>query len=127
MTEQEAISAVNSIVSYRAQLLEASPLVARLSETLGISVKALLPMIADSKGRKDSKRLYKNKPMRRRIYLRHEGICFHCNKQVAPEDMQVDHVIPWFFGGKTSEENGVCSCGHCNMQRQNQLNYSPRK
>jgi len=123
MTENQAQQAVGAIMMYRGQLLEASPLICRLSEKLSQPVAALLPQIAFRGGsKKDSRRLF-TKSQSRRIYLRDSGICFHCGQPVAPADSHVDHIIPWSKGGRTTDQNGVCSCSHCNESRGNKLNF----
>jgi len=124
MTEQEATQAVGSIISYRTQLLEASPLVCRLSEHLNISVASLLSKICYKKGnRRDKTRLFRDQKLRAKIAKRDSNKCFHCHQEIAEGDLHIDHLIPWSFGGKTNAYNGVASCSHCNESRGNKLNY----
>lgn len=123
MTENQAGQAVGAIMMYRGQLLEAAPLICRLSEKLEVPVSALLPEIAfRGVAKKDSRRMY-TPAQRRRIYLRDSGLCFHCGAEVAPDQSDVDHIVPWSAGGRTTDSNGVVSCPRCNRSRGNKLNY----
>lgn len=123
MTENQAQQAVGAIMVYRGQLLEAAPLICRLAEKLEVPVAALLPEIAFRGGsKKDSRRMF-TRPQARRIYLRDSGICFHCGAEVAPQDCDIDHIVPWSKGGRTTDSNGVVSCPRCNRSRGNKLSF----
>ena len=66
---------------------------------------------------RDRRRCFRHRVVRERIYHRHKGRCFHCDHAVAYQDMEVDHLLPWSLGGRTVEENGVCSCRPCNRRK----------
>ncbi|NQT84494.1 HNH endonuclease [bacterium] len=56
---------------------------------------------------------------RENIYHRDKNTCQYCGKSVDRRDLNLDHVIPRDFGGKTTWENIVCSCKECNTRKAN--------
>lgn len=46
-----------------------------------------------------------------------EGICYHCGKNFAFQELTMDHLTPLVRGGKTGKNNVVTSCNKCNSQK----------
>jgi len=46
-----------------------------------------------------------------------KGICYHCGKKFAPQEITMDHQVPLARGGKTGKNNIVASCKICNSQK----------
>lgn len=51
---------------------------------------------------------------RHAIYDRDKGICHKCGEHVGYHDMELDHVVPFALGGKTTPENLKVCCRKCN-------------
>lgn len=51
-----------------------------------------------------SKRIFSNAD-KRTAYERQKGICPITNQYFPIEEMEADHVIPWWNGGKTTLDN----------------------
>lgn len=51
---------------------------------------------------------------KRTIYERQNGICPKCGKFHEFEEMEGDHIIPWWRGGKTTLDNLQMLCKPCN-------------
>ena len=47
---------------------------------------------------------------KREAYERQNGICVKCKKHFEIEEMEADHITPWFKGGKTTAENCQMLC-----------------
>ena len=58
---------------------------------------------------------------RRNVFERDKFTCQYCSKKMDSEDLNLDHVIPRHYGGKTTWENIVCSCIKCNSRKANRL------
>ena len=54
---------------------------------------------------------------RSNILARDNFQCQYCAKELAPRDSTLDHVKPRSQGGKTTWENIVCCCTHCNRKK----------
>lgn len=54
---------------------------------------------------------------RRNVWIRDEGRCQYCGKNVSLATFTIDHVIPKSCGGKTSWDNVVVSCYECNQKK----------
>lgn len=54
---------------------------------------------------------------RQNIYLRDKNTCQYCGNQFARHDLNLDHVVPRTYGGRTTWENVVCSCIECNRKK----------
>lgn len=52
------------------------------------------------------------------LFLRDSFSCQYCG---SPEDLTFDHVIPRCRGGRTTWENVVTACGHCNLRKGSRL------
>lgn len=55
--------------------------------------------------------------MKREAYQRQRGVCPHCKKHFAIEEMEGDHITPWCEGGKTVAENCQMLCKRCNREK----------
>lgn len=42
------------------------------------------------------------------------GVCHYCGKNVGPENLTMDHVIPVARGGRSVRSNCVPCCKECN-------------
>jgi len=56
---------------------------------------------------------------KREAYEKQKGICSdsECNKYFEIEDMEADHIDPWYKGGKTITENCQMLCKECNRRK----------
>lgn len=52
-----------------------------------------------------------------RAYNRHQGRCAYCNKHIAWEDVEWDHIVPISRGGSHSIGNLAPSCNPCNRSK----------
>ena len=58
---------------------------------------------------------------RHNVFERDKNTCQYCSKVLPREQLNLDHVIPRDYGGKTTWENIVCSCIKCNTRKANRL------
>jgi 5-methylcytosine-specific restriction endonuclease McrA len=58
---------------------------------------------------------------RNNVFERDKNSCQYCAKVLPREQLNLDHVIPRDYGGKTTWENIVCSCIRCNTKKANRL------
>ena len=58
---------------------------------------------------------------RRAVFERDKYVCQYCGKEFREPDLNLDHVIPRDYGGKTTWENIVTSCIRCNSRKANRL------
>ena len=58
---------------------------------------------------------------RSNVFERDNNRCQYCGHGFASEQLNLDHVIPRHYGGKTTWENIVCSCIKCNTRKANRL------
>jgi len=58
---------------------------------------------------------------RNNVFERDKNTCQYCSKVFPREQLNLDHVIPRHYGGKTTWENIVCSCIRCNSRKANRL------
>jgi 5-methylcytosine-specific restriction endonuclease McrA len=58
---------------------------------------------------------------RNNVFERDRNQCQYCSKTFPREELNLDHVIPRHYGGKTTWENIVCSCVKCNTRKANRL------
>jgi 5-methylcytosine-specific restriction endonuclease McrA len=47
-----------------------------------------------------------NESERRSILAASGGLCQLCQTALDPDDAEIDHIVPWIRGGKTTVENG---------------------
>lgn len=55
------------------------------------------------------------------IYERDDYRCQYCGKVFSAPKLNLDHVIPRHHGGRTTWENVVASCIHCNTRKANRV------
>ena len=58
---------------------------------------------------------------RNNVFERDKSTCQYCARVLPREQLNLDHVIPRHYGGKTTWENIVCSCIRCNSRKANRL------
>jgi len=58
---------------------------------------------------------------RNNVFERDGNRCQYCGRTFEREELNLDHVIPRHYGGKTTWENVVCSCIPCNSHKANRL------
>jgi len=49
------------------------------------------------------------------VYWRDKGICQCCKGRVPDNAFEVDHIVPWSQGGRTTVENGRTLCRPCHQ------------
>ncbi len=54
---------------------------------------------------------------RQNIYIRDNYCCQYCGRELHPDKLTWDHVIPKARGGKTEWENIVTCCMECNRKK----------
>jgi len=63
---------------------------------------------------------------RNNVFERDKDTCQYCSERMPREKLNLDHVIPRDFGGKTTWENIVCSCIKCNTHKANRLPHQAK-
>ena len=58
---------------------------------------------------------------RNNVFERDRNRCQYCWKIFERKELNLDHVIPRHYGGRTTWENVVCSCIVCNTRKANRL------
>lgn len=58
---------------------------------------------------------------KRSLFRRDNHTCQYCGERLGSSACTVDHVTPRYLGGKTSWENCVTACHHCNSRKANKL------
>nr|WP_277508406.1 HNH endonuclease [Ereboglobus sp. PH5-5] len=58
---------------------------------------------------------------RNNVFERDKNQCQYCAKIFPREELNLDHVIPRHYNGRTTWENIVCSCIRCNTRKANRL------
>ena len=51
------------------------------------------------------------------------GRCHYCGKQVPPQELTMDHVVPLIRGGRSTKGNLVPACKDCNTRKRHQLAF----
>lgn len=51
------------------------------------------------------------------IFLRDRHMCQYCGQTLPKQRLNLDHVVPRAQGGRTTWENVVASCHHCNWKK----------
>jgi len=54
---------------------------------------------------------------RHNIYARDDNQCQYCGLRADRSQLNLDHVVPRFRGGRTTWENVVCCCVPCNLRK----------
>lgn len=55
------------------------------------------------------------------IKLKTSGRCGHCGHKLTDDNTTVDHIIPLSKGGINKEENLICLCKECNLEKADML------
>jgi 5-methylcytosine-specific restriction endonuclease McrA len=55
------------------------------------------------------------------VFLRDRFSCQYCADPFATQELTFDHLIPRSRGGRTSWDNVVTACTHCNLAKGNRL------
>ncbi len=55
------------------------------------------------------------------VFLRDGFECQYCGERSPAQDLTFDHVIPRSRGGRTTWENVVAACSHCNLIKGSRL------
>ncbi len=51
------------------------------------------------------------------IYARDSNTCQYCGQRMTRARLNLDHVLPRSQGGRSTWENVVCCCRHCNRRK----------
>ena len=43
--------------------------------------------------------------------------CAHCGNRFKSHNLQIDHIVAWANGGRTSMSNGQVLCTGCNLEK----------
>lgn len=54
---------------------------------------------------------------KREVYEKQKGICKICGKHFEIEEMEADHITPWYKGGRTIADNCQMLCRECNRRK----------
>jgi len=103
--------AVGLVFLNKAIVLEEYP-----EEIRSVNFKMKIPAVIAMKAGKHRK-INSVRFSRKNIWLRDEGKCQYCQRDVKIDDFTLDHVEPKFAGGVTSWENVVVSCYACNQKK----------
>jgi 5-methylcytosine-specific restriction endonuclease McrA len=60
------------------------------------------------------------------VFLRDNYHCAYCDAAVTRHTATLDHVLPVSHGGKTTWENTVTACAHCNSAKGNNKKIVPK-
>ena len=55
--------------------------------------------------------------MKQRTFAKQNSKCNYCEKKFEFSQMEADHIIPWYKGGKSVEENCQMLCIKCNRKK----------
>ena len=55
--------------------------------------------------------------MREEVYAKCDGHCAYCGCEISMKEMQIDHLEPFYNGGKDNIENLMPSCRQCNFYK----------
>ncbi len=66
------------------------------------------------KEREKARKLKKTQWWTRQI---HRGICYYCQREVTPEQLTMDHIVPLARGGQSRPGNIVPACFQCNRNK----------
>jgi hypothetical protein len=56
-------------------------------------------------------------PMKQKVFEKQKGICVKCSDKFTLNEMEADHITPWYLGGRTNEENCQMLCKNCNRTK----------
>ena len=55
------------------------------------------------------------------VFLRDRFMCQYCRTPHPTNDLTFDHIVPRSKGGRTTWQNVVTACAHCNLTKSNRL------
>ncbi len=55
------------------------------------------------------------------VFLRDRFMCQYCRTPHPTNDLTFDHIIPRSKGGRTTWQNVITACAHCNLMKGNRL------
>ena len=58
-----------------------------------------------------------SRKMREDVYAKCDGHCAYCGCEISMKEMQIDHLEPFYNGGKDNIENLMPSCRQCNFYK----------
>lgn len=85
-------------------------------------IGVILWLVFRKRGTRDRKR-YASQDQKRIIFARYHGRCAHCGRkctrtrQPVPNQANVDHIVPYSWGGKTELSNMQLLCRQCNLSK----------
>ena len=50
-----------------------------------------------------------------------QGKCYFCGKNVGPQELTMDHIVPVIRGGRSTKSNIVPACKDCNSKKKHML------
>lgn len=50
-----------------------------------------------------------------------KGICHYCNRNIPPDGLTMDHIVPIARGGRSTKGNLVTACKPCNNKKKQLL------
>src|SRR3989338_7674443 len=50
-----------------------------------------------------------------------ERKCYYCEREVPPQELTMDHIVPVIRGGKSAKNNIVPACKECNIKKKHSL------
>ena len=50
-----------------------------------------------------------------------ERKCYYCEREVLPQELTMDHIVPIIRGGKSAKNNIVPACKECNNKKKHSL------
>ena len=59
------------------------------------------------------------------LWLRDRYTCQYCSQEFPPSELTRDHVVPVYYGGRTSWDNIVSACHQCNNRRGHNQKIQP--
>jgi len=54
---------------------------------------------------------------KQKIYEKQKGVCVVCKEKFEIEEMEADHITPWYEGGTTTDKNCQMLCKECNRRK----------
>ena len=64
---------------------------------------------------------------RRNLFIRDDYRCQYCGVKFYHHELTFDHVIPRLHGGKSTWQNMVAACNHCNGKKGSRQDISPMR
>ena len=106
--------------AYREKKLDAQVLEQEIGRLMAdddvTNKKGIYPYVLDGEEKHLHIRTF-TESQKRSAYERQGGVCPHCQKHYAYEEMEGDHITPWHEGGRTEPENLQMLCKTCNRTK----------